>query len=202
MLWAFPAPDDRLRWGPEVWQSDSLQEPPGDWDDPDFGIEGGMEALYDLLIQPFPQVRFLFTGHVLNPRWIADYTIVRGSHPPVWAMLRNFQGVVLPSDPTVGYGVGWNVIAVFDPDAQQVRVRSYRIDDVEAYAQPPLNLDHAGEPAPTECFQTDVGGVTERVIPWDFQVQSAGAVPAISPASLGALVALLLLLPAAWLRRG
>ena len=199
LLWAFPLPDTRLRWGPEVWHSDSIPEPPGDPSDPDYGLSGGMEAVYQRLIEPFSQVRFLFTGHVLQPRWIADYTIDRGGRPPVFALLRNFQNRTLAADPSFNYGVGWNVIAVFDPDAQQVRVRSYRIDDLEAYATSPTNLDHTGQPAPTECFDKDLAGVPERVIDWDFQVGS-GAVPALAPLSLGGLGALLVLAPAFWLR--
>jgi hypothetical protein len=89
-------------------------------------------------------------------------------------MMRNYQLVDLGL-PGRGddYGVGWNVVAVFDPDAQQVRIRSYRIDDVEAYSDPPANYLHTGEPAPTECFDADQGGFPERIISWDFDVPRA-----------------------------
>ena len=175
MLWAFPAPDDRLRWGPEVWLSDSIQPPPPHSRQREFGEEGGMEALYQRLIAPYPQARFLFTGHVIRPRTQADYTIDREAGGPVWAFLRNYQNRPLPANPSSGYGAGWNVIAVFDPDAQQVRVRSYRIDDEAGYASPPTNFAHKGEPAPTECFDMDEGGIPERTLSWDFQVQRAPA---------------------------
>jgi len=192
MLWAFPSPDNRLRWGPETWLSDSITQPMGAPDDPNFGTTGGMEAVYQRLVEPFPQALFLFTGHVLRPRRLADYTIPRTGAPAVSAFMRNYQNLNLPADPSSPfYGAGWNVIAVFDPDAQEVRVRSYRIDDVDAYAMPPVDFDHTGAPAATECFDTDESGFGERIIPWDFQV-SGNPAPSVSPAGLGALSALLL----------
>jgi hypothetical protein len=190
MLWAFSPPDTRLRWGPETFLSDSIPEPPGPVEDPDFGTTGGMEAVYQQLIEPFPQAVFLFTGHVLTPTTQADYTIPRGGGLPVWAFLRNYQNRALIADNAFWYGVGWNVIAVFDPDAQEIRVRSYRIDDVEAYAEPPVNFDHTGQPAATECFDTDESGIGERVISWDFQVSTSA--PAVSSIALGTLAALVL----------
>ena len=195
MLWTFGPGDDRVRWGPETWHSDSISDPVGDYEnDPDnFALSGGMEDLYRLLIEPYPQVRFLFTGHVYRPFHQADYTIARnGAGPPLWAFLRNFQRVDLGQTGDADrYGVGWNVIAVFDPDTSQVRVRSYRIDDVESYAQPPVNLDHQGNPAATECFETDQGGVGERILPWNFKAGGAPA-PSLSSPGLAALAATLL----------
>jgi hypothetical protein len=188
MLWMFPPPDTRLRWGPETWASDSISPPAYYWEHPDFGTEGGMKDLYELLIEPYPQVKFLFTGHVYNPNHQADYTIDRSSGP-VWAFLRNYQlidqGLAGNAD---RYGVGWNVVAAFDPDAREVRVRSYRIDDVENYAVPPVSYAHVGAPAPTECLQTDQNGVAERVISWNFQVPMT--TPGLSGAGLAGLAAL------------
>jgi hypothetical protein len=137
-----------------------------------------MKDLFDHLLAPYPQVRFIFTGHVLRPTGQADYTIPRAGAPPVWGMMRNYQLVDLgiPGGED-DYGVGWNVVAVFDPDAGQVRVRSYRIDDVEAYADPPVDLLHVGQPAPTECFDSDQGGFPERIISWDFEAPRAGPWP-------------------------
>ena len=106
MLWAFPPPDTRLRWGPENWKSDSISLPEAPADDLDFGTSGGMEGVFNLLLEPYPQVR----------------------------------------------------------------VRSYRIDDVENYADPPINYDHVGTPEATECLETDQGGVAERILSWDFQL--------------------------------
>ena len=174
MLWAFPPPDTRLRWGPETWKSDSISPLEAPADGLDFGTSGGMEGVFNLLLEPYPQVRFLFTGHVYHPTHQADYTIPRKAGPPVWAFLRNFQRVQLDLPGLADrYGVGWNVVAVFDPDAEQVRVRSYRIDDVENYADPPINYDHVGTPEATECLETDQGGVGERIISWDFQVSGS-----------------------------
>jgi hypothetical protein len=190
MLWAFAPPDTRLRWGPETWKSDSLTFPSGPQDDPNFGTSGGMEAVFDLLLEPYPQVRFLFTGHVYQPTHQADYTIPRKAGAPVWAFLRNFQRVQLDLPGLEDrYGVGWNVVAVFDPDAEQVRVRSYRIDDVENYATPPVNYDHVGTPQLTECLEMDQGGVGERILEWDFKV-SGTATPTLSLSGMVGLVAL------------
>jgi hypothetical protein len=199
MLWVFPPPDTRLRWGPERWRADSISYPPFFYGHPDYGTSGGMEDLYNLLIEPYSQVQFLFTGHVYDPTHQADYTIARaGGKPPVHAFLRDFQRIEygLAGD-TDMYGIGWNVIAVFDPDAQEVRVRSYRIDDVENYAVPPTNYDHVGTPAATECLDTDENGVGERVIPWDFQPSGLPTTPSLSaPALLG--LASLIAVTAVW----
>lgn len=187
MLWTFGSGDPRLRWGPETWHSDSISDPVGDFtNDPDnFALAGGMEDLYLLLIEPYPQVRFLFTGHVGNPYHQADYTIPRpAGGPPTWAFLRDYQKFGLAGQPDA-YGAGWNVIAAFDPDAEQVRVRSYRIDDVDNYAVPPIDFLHEGPAAPTECFETDQGGLPERIIAWNFSVGVQA--PSLSPGWMGSL---------------
>jgi hypothetical protein len=165
LLWTHGPGDERLRFGPEVWGSDSLEA------GPEAGGSGsGMRALYELLLEPHPQIFMLVSGHVLRPAIQADFRIERSRGPPVQAFLRNFQsqGPPGPPDPTHAYGAGWNVIAAFDPDAGEVRVRSYRIDDVESYADPPLDRRHRGVPAPTECLDVDPGGVGERSFQWPF----------------------------------
>jgi hypothetical protein len=201
LFWAFEPPDTRLRWGPQTWHSDSIREPldpdvvPGA---PEFGTDRGMKDLFDQLLAPYSQVRFIFTGHVLWPTTQADYTILRSGAPPVWGVMRNYQLVDLGlRGGEDDYGVGWNVIAVFDPDAEQVRIRSYRIDDVEAYADPPVHSLHTGEPAPTECFDTDQGGFPERVIAWDFDAPRALTPPLLFMGA--AVLATLVLCSAVWL---
>jgi hypothetical protein len=94
--------------------------------------------------------------------------VPRESGPPVYGYLRNFQntGIRVKEERVDRYGTGWNVIAAFDPAAGEVRVRSYRIDDLAAYADPPWDRLHQGEPAPTACFETDALGVGERVEAW------------------------------------
>lgn len=166
MFWANLPPDTALRWGPETFHSDSLTELPAS--SADLGKVAGMKDLYDVLLAPRRQVRFIFSGHVIRPTNQADYTIPRPGAPPVWGFLRNYQ--IIGEGEGETYGAGWNVIAVFDPDAEQVRVRSYRIDDDEAYAAPPVNLLHKGTPVRTECMDTDQGDFKERIIPWDFSV--------------------------------
>jgi hypothetical protein len=163
MFWSYKRPDSRLRWGPELWHSDSLEASHR-------STGRGMKALYDVLLEPRDQVRFIFSGHVVAPAHQADYTIPRSGAPPVWGFLRNYQNTRFGGKV---YGAGWNVIAVFDPDAGQVRVRSYRIDDEAAYAKPPVNQLHVGKPVPTECMQMDQHRFRERVIQWDFRVADA-----------------------------
>ena len=140
----------------------------------------------DLIVAPHPQVAMVVSGHVLRPTTQADFTVPRASGPPVYGLLRNFQNAGIPGrkppepkgpeQPRVrNYGAGWNVIAAFDPDAGEVRIRSYRIDDVVAYADAPGELLHRGEPAPTECLHTDWQGVGERVEPWPPEGDPANA---------------------------
>jgi hypothetical protein len=144
LFWVHPEPDSPVRWGPEFWQSDSLAHRTA---------EGrGMYNLWKLLVEPFPQVFLVATGHVVRPRVQANYRIERPSGPPVYGVLRNFQWVGAPG--TMGYGMGWNGIAAFDPERMEVRLRSYRIDPA------------AAEDGETACFERDYGGVGELRIPW------------------------------------
>ena len=121
--------------------------------------------------RPGDTVFLFFSGHVLRPATLGDFVVERESGPPVYGFLRNFQNAGIPgiADPALAYGAGWNVIAAFDPDVGEIRVRSYRIDDVESYAGVlPRASDHTGRPADTACFDVDHGGVGERVLPWTF----------------------------------
>jgi hypothetical protein len=164
IFWTWGPKDSRLRFGPEVWGADTLTE--GRPDDPEG--KGGMQALWDRFVAPHRQVAMVFGGHVLRPTTHGDFTVPRESGPPVYGYLRNFQntGIRVKEERVDRYGTGWNVIAAFDPAAGEVRVRSYRIDDLAAYADPPWDRLHQGEPAPTACFETDALGVGERVEAW------------------------------------
>jgi hypothetical protein len=155
-----PPVSPELVFGPETWRSDSLEAG---------GV--GMKALWDELIEPSPQVLLAFSGHVVRPAPQGDYRVERKAAPPVHGFLRNFQGARVPGTEGFSqvYGAGWNVFVVFDPDAGQIRVRSLRIDDTDAYASPRVDLDHDGEPAATECFDADYGGFGERIIDVDFE---------------------------------
>jgi hypothetical protein len=161
LFWTYGPGDPRVRFGPEVWGSDSLTEGvPGD------DSTAGMRGLWDRLIAPHRQIFMVFSGHVLKPATQADFTIERVEGPPVHGFLRNFQNAGIPGieDPAHHYGAGWNVVAAFDPEAGEVRVRSYRIDD--AVDAQPVAHRQRGEPAPTECLDMDWNGVTERVVKW------------------------------------
>jgi len=179
MLWTFGPGDGRVRFGPETWGSDSLVA------GPEMGGTGsGMRALFERLVEPHPQGFMLVSGHVLQPAVQADFAIERAAGPPVQAFLRNYQSAGLQdaeqpsSRAPQNYGVGWNVIAAFDPDAGEVRVRSYRIDDVASRSEPAPERRHRGEPAATECLDMDQGGVGERAFKWPFgKADDSGAVP-------------------------
>lgn len=153
--------------GPEAFRSDSLTPAPP------IGTGLGMRALFDELIAPYPQIFLAFSGHVVHPSGQRNYMIPRENGPPLAGFLRNFQKVSLPGVPDSSYGVGWIVVAVFDPKASSVRVRSYRVDDTSAYAEPAVNYDHTGTPAPTECLDTDFKDVREHTVPFSFDSEDS-----------------------------
>ena len=153
-----------FHFGVEGFHSDSIIEGP----EP-YGSGSGMRILWDQLIEPRPQIFGIFTGHVTNPSPGDDFTFPRAGKPPVYGFLRNYQFVKAPGLGLPRYGAGWNVIAVFDPEASEIRVRSYRIDDTDFYADPQIDTDHDGVPAPTDCLDVDWGGFGERTIPFEFE---------------------------------
>ena len=155
--------------GPEIWHSDSLTE------GPPFDTGLGMEAIWNEVVVPYDQIFMAFSGHVVSPDGQDDFTLARPGGPNIAGFLRNYQGVSLAGVSDSNYGVGWTVIAVFDPEANEVRVRSYRIDDTDAYANPPIDYDHTGSPAPTECLDMDYAGVSERTVPFAFAPTAVAA---------------------------
>jgi hypothetical protein len=70
-----------------------------------------------------------FNGHWTGAKRQLDAPITRASGEDVIGVYRDYQGTQ-PSYGGYAYGGGWNDIAVFDPDSQQIRLRSYRIGDV------------------------------------------------------------------------
>ena len=136
-----------------------------------------MKAVWTELMADSRQIFMIVSGHVVRPSGQADSMIPRTHHPPVIGAMRNYQTASLAQIPSQHYGVGWNVVAVFDPEASQVRIRSYRIDDVAAYSDPPANFAHTAAPAPTECFDMDFESVTERIVPFDFEATPWAPLP-------------------------
>jgi hypothetical protein len=133
---------------------------------------GSNQAIWDELVDPLPQVWGTFNGHHTAPQE-ADFTTSTGSGVDVYSFFRNYQG-----SPTTSYGNGglatqqdgWNAIAVFDPEAGQVRIRSYRIEDVDD------DGTHDGVPEATANLDTDFKGRPEVVVEYAF--------PDTRPASL------------------
>lgn len=124
----------------------------------------GTEDLWNLLGVPNDQVLMTFNGHwtaILDengqPVSIreADAALQTGAGLTAHGLFRNYQGFG-SSDGNgtacVGsYGGGWNVMVVFDPGAEEIRVRSFRIDDVDD------DCTHDGVPALPAALDMDVG---------------------------------------------
>jgi hypothetical protein len=104
------------------------------------------------------------TGKVIQAREYDELLQTDGGFD-VFAFFRNYQG--MPNRDAAGnlclpaYGGGWLVIAAFDPGAQEIRVRSYRIDDVDD------DCTHDGTPADAADLETD-WGLPETVLAYDF----------------------------------
>jgi hypothetical protein len=107
-----------------------------------------------------------------------DFTFSRTGAPDIAGFLRNYQTAAIWGVPASYYGAGWNIIAAFDPEADEIRVRSYRIDDTNAYADPPINYEHTGTPAATECLNMDRQTLGERTVPFVFA--QSPSIPALS----------------------
>jgi hypothetical protein len=141
------------------------------------------EDIWDRVGAPDDQTLMTFNGH-----WIGyidpdtggtvqareyDELLQTNGGLDVFGFFRNYQG--FSSRDGEGnlcqphYGGGWNVIAAFDPGAQEIRVRSYRIEDVDD------DCTHDGVPAGSAELQTD-WGLPETVLSYDF--------PDTRPASL------------------
>ena len=177
--------------GPEIFRSDSLAE------GPPFDTGLGMEAIWNEVVVPYPQMFLAFSGHVINPAGQDDFTLTRTGAPDIAGVLRNYQQVSLPGVSLSNYGVGWTVMAVFDPETDEVRIRSYRIDDTDAYAE--IDYEHTGTPEPTECLDMDYLGVTERTVAFTFA--ESPAVPAVSSTRLGIPVLVAIVAAAGFSRR-
>jgi len=102
--------------------------------------------VWDELIDAYPQTIQTWNGHFINPTYAGTDGIIKTENGDVNVIvnMRNFQGV--------GYGNGWNTIAVFDPEDGVVRARNYRISNTD----PPgiIEMDH---------------GMEERIYPYDFR---------------------------------
>ena len=89
-----------------------------------------LPTLWDAIVEPTPQVFMTFNGHWTGTNRQLDAQIPRAAGDSVLGVYRNYQGTQ-PYHGGYAYGGGWNDIAVFDPDAHQIRLRSYRIGDVD-----------------------------------------------------------------------
>lgn len=124
----------------------------------------GTEDIWKQIGAPNDQVLMTFNGHWTalldvngQPVQIreANATLQTDGGLTAHGLFRNYQGFASSDengDACVGsYGGGWNVMAVFDPGAQEIRVRSFRIDDVDN------DCSHDGVPAAPADLEMDVG---------------------------------------------
>ena len=125
-----------------------------------------LPTLWDAIVEPTPQILMTFNGHWTGTNRQLDAAIPRASGDPVIGVYRDYQGTQALHG-GYPYGGGWNDIAVFDPDSQQIRIRSYQIGDV-ALDGTILQSDVAACDYP--------GGTGQRVFPYAF--------PDTRPASL------------------
>jgi hypothetical protein len=145
-----------------------------------------MEDIWNEVVDPYPQVLAVFNGNETGPgKTEAEFIIPTSQGVDVLAGVRNYAG----SHPTgwANGGVlteenGWNAIVVFDPDAQEIRIRSYRIDDTDA------DGTFDGTPAATADLDVDFLDRLEVVVPYSFpdaRPASADNCPSVSnPAQL------------------
>jgi hypothetical protein len=132
-----------------------------------FDNQGGIKGAWLHMGQP-DQVIIGIGGHQTPAPGLRESESIEltSSGLDVHAIFRNFQGDdtdtnygngTLPSE-----GNGWNNVIVFDPGAEEIRIRSYRIDDTVP------DLDFTGTPAPAADLDMDYNGKGEVILPYDF----------------------------------
>jgi hypothetical protein len=157
----------------------------------DAGANGPQRMeIWSQLVENYPQVFMGINGHVY-----AGPAVANQATGGVYRLVRNYQSYN-PPPPFNGlqYGDGWQSVLVFDPQAGQIRTRSYRISDVENYKTQWMydNVSHnvtvesshtSTNLQPTWLMDTDSGYSCpkltatfggeqygcETILPWDFQ---------------------------------
>lgn len=131
------------------------------------------EDIWNAAIAPHPEFFMTWNGHwtsVMDEEGQttiireADATFQNQAGLAVHSFFRNYQGVAGRSAGGTfceRTGGGWNVIAAFDPEADEIRVRSYRIEDTDN------DCTHDGTPAAPSALQKNFGG-PPITIPWAF----------------------------------
>jgi hypothetical protein len=125
------------------------------------------KPIWDALVEPFPQVVATFNANIASAGLREDEWLrTTAAGYDVFAAVRNYAGGWYPKGWSDGgiasEGNGWNAIAVFDPDAEEIRVRSYRIDDTDA------DGTYDGVPEATENLDMDFNGRPPVTIPFTF----------------------------------
>ncbi len=112
-------------------------------------------AIWNEIMAPNPQVLMSFNGHFTALGARENLRVeTNDAGDTTWLYIANYQGD--PQVPSsygdggqVAKGDGWNVITVFDPDAGEIRIRSYRIEDTDD------DGTHDGVPQTTALLDMD-----------------------------------------------
>ncbi len=124
---------------------------------PFIGVGG---VLWEQIVDPNPQVFAMLGGHYLT-KTQAQTTPQNASGDEVLLAFRNYQnasggvgsGYGNGSDPACpSEGNGWIDMLIVDPERDEIRMRSYRIDDTDA------DLTYDGTPEATENLDRDFCG--------------------------------------------
>ena len=154
--------------------------------DPGVGVPGGgtFAELWTRLLDPRPDILLGINGHWGASDGSEDLCDERTAGAAMWSIYRNFQW------PAFGGGDGWTPMVVFDPEAGEIRLRNYRVDDRANYGTKRLlalgapgvavDITHDGVPMDTAFLDKDIlcdltldasgepvnASGCERIIPW------------------------------------
>jgi hypothetical protein len=134
--------------GEKNWHSDSFDDIEGVWNE---------------LVVPNPQVLMTLNGHFLGIRE-ADWLMPRAGAPDVISVFRNYQS----NQSSYGDGGkleeldGWTLFMVFDPGANEIRLHSHRIEDIDN------DGTHDGTPRSPQQVDVDFLGRPSQVFAYEF----------------------------------
>ena len=150
---------------PTIIVHHTLLSPSGSFRDETFDSDSleTMRDIWDEMVEPFPQVLMTLNGHWLGQRE-NEWVMPTSSGQEVFSIFRNYQadGHSYSDGGIPDQGDGWNPIVVFDPDAGEIRIRSYRIEDRQN------DGTHDGRPGRTTRLDKDFNGRGEVVFSYSF----------------------------------
>jgi hypothetical protein len=134
--------------GHKNWESDSFAT---------------MQGLWNEMIEPYPQILMTINGHYLGSRE-EEWEISRLIAPNVFAVFRNYQSLdsSYGDGGEIDEGDGWTVFMVFDPGEEEIRIHSYRIEDLDD------DGTHDGVPRSPQELDADFNGRPPTVFNYEF----------------------------------